>query len=614
MRKHILILMVLLTSLALFSGDFGTESSKYLRFPVNIQTTIHENGTVSTVGKYGDTFQALKAFMVSYQVTRDESIKQEMELLFDFLLKASEELSFLTPLHRSVADIILSYDDYCSDPKMIEAVSEYCSNLEKSYDSNSEGWTTEGKIENKAINATVLMKYADYCRSKSMFEKADKAEEMARKILDRLVELQLDKAEAIERANEMWTGMWPYYIRDEMYPGSDKHDPWWLGICQQSVLRALVNGYVHFNDEAYYRVAAAGARLMIDFRDGGEAHFSGAFNIADLSPNEVGWAAYTYKQLIDSGISMPDEETWIARYWKDKPPEELFTPEGFSNYLHKRMEWCWDFVETTQLPLDWDKVQGEEVFPSNGEEFQRQGGWYDGSGRPTMRVWYNAMTLAPYVMSGGPKAEEVIRKALPWFRRLIVWDRVKNVKITLKDTKGTLLENVEMTIDIPNTKVNVASGIVSLLLLEGPHTLKFAKEDYTPTGVYIYVPESEEIEVEVVIKTLIESGIKSTVTAPDGAVCIIDKVNPTPVSWPGGRGPNELILYTSDYGASTNTNPYGVEVIINDNWYVLEIQEHVGNAKIPPMGYVLSGHGTAAGWLLEHLHVGDKVKVTIVGE
>jgi uncharacterized lipoprotein YddW (UPF0748 family) len=82
-----------------------------------------------------------------------------------------------------------------------------------------------------------------------------------------------------------------------------------------------------------------------------------------------------------------------------------------------------------------------------------------------------------------------------------------------------------------------------------------------------------------------------------------------PYAFPGGRGANELIVYTPAYGSdTTGTNQYGAEVIVR-NGIVVEMSG--SNSPIPEDGFVLSGHGSAQNWLLQNTQVGAKVDVNM---
>ncbi len=91
----------------------------------------------------------------------------------------------------------------------------------------------------------------------------------------------------------------------------------------------------------------------------------------------------------------------------------------------------------------------------------------------------------------------------------------------------------------------------------------------------------------------------------------VNAVNPTSFSnragsaFPGARGTNQLILYTTDYGTHTNTNEFGTEAVIEGNT-VIELSG--ADSYIPPdSGAVLSGHGTAKDWINSNISVGTKI-------
>ena len=64
--------------------------------------------------------------------------------------------------------------------------------------------------------------------------------------------------------------------------------------------------------------------------------------------------------------------------------------------------------------------------------------------------------------------------------------------------------------------------------------------------------------------------------------------------YPGLRGANQLIIYTSNYGISTGTNEYGGEAIVKGN-RVVELSG--ADSLIPTDGVVISAHGNAKTWL-----------------
>lgn len=88
-----------------------------------------------------------------------------------------------------------------------------------------------------------------------------------------------------------------------------------------------------------------------------------------------------------------------------------------------------------------------------------------------------------------------------------------------------------------------------------------------------------------------------------------DTVNPTkrednPSGWdhannapyPGFRGADQLIVYTSAYGQpATGTNPYGYEIAVDHTGRIMSAGGN--NSVIPDNGFVLSGHGVKADFL-----------------
>lgn len=99
-------------------------------------------------------------------------------------------------------------------------------------------------------------------------------------------------------------------------------------------------------------------------------------------------------------------------------------------------------------------------------------------------------------------------------------------------------------------------------------------------------------------KFIAQVAYQGTVVLPDGRTVPISGVNRE-------RGENELILYNNYYGPSTRSNGYGREFAVQGGKVTAVGQ---GNTPIPPQGYVLSAHGTAAQALAD-LKVGDAVTV-----
>ena len=89
----------------------------------------------------------------------------------------------------------------------------------------------------------------------------------------------------------------------------------------------------------------------------------------------------------------------------------------------------------------------------------------------------------------------------------------------------------------------------------------------------------------------------------------IDRIDPEGGEFPGGRGEDQLVLYTPKSGERTGTNQWGAEAVVEEG-----VVTAVGgnNSPIPQNGFVLSGHLNSAQWIMENLFPG--VEVTIEGE
>ena len=72
------------------------------------------------------------------------------------------------------------------------------------------------------------------------------------------------------------------------------------------------------------------------------------------------------------------------------------------------------------------------------------------------------------------------------------------------------------------------------------------------------------------------------------------------------RNLNTVVVYNSWQGATTGTNNFGLELVVQDG-VVVNIFRDIGNNFIPPNGYVISAHGTAANYF-KTVNVGDKMK------
>ena len=85
-----------------------------------------------------------------------------------------------------------------------------------------------------------------------------------------------------------------------------------------------------------------------------------------------------------------------------------------------------------------------------------------------------------------------------------------------------------------------------------------------------------------------------------------DDISVVTNTYPGNRGPNQLVIYNRDWGRTTNTNEFGKEAIVEDD---IVVALTGANSNIPRDGYVVSGHGSAKKWISDNLKIGTKVEI-----
>ena len=79
----------------------------------------------------------------------------------------------------------------------------------------------------------------------------------------------------------------------------------------------------------------------------------------------------------------------------------------------------------------------------------------------------------------------------------------------------------------------------------------------------------------------------------------VDIVDPSSSgAYPGGRGPNKLVIYTPSYGMHTGTNEFGTEAVVTDN---IVSSMSGADSAIPENGIVISGHGSAKNWISQNI-------------
>jgi hypothetical protein len=74
------------------------------------------------------------------------------------------------------------------------------------------------------------------------------------------------------------------------------------------------------------------------------------------------------------------------------------------------------------------------------------------------------------------------------------------------------------------------------------------------------------------------------------------------------RGPDDLIVFTPDFGAATITDDSGVEVIVRGG-RVTAVRDGAGQSPIPLDGFIVSARGLARAWALRYLTPGTRVRM-----
>ena len=113
-----------------------------------------------------------------------------------------------------------------------------------------------------------------------------------------------------------------------------------------------------------------------------------------------------------------------------------------------------------------------------------------------------------------------------------------------------------------------------------------------------------------------EEAISTAVPIPEGIlsqssyrISAIDPISGVAKNggfYPGGRGANQLVIYTHRIGQRTGTNEFGAEAIVV-NGTVVRISG--ADSIIPKGGFVISGHGKAKTWMNLNLTVGTKIYI-----
>ena len=113
--------------------------------------------------------------------------------------------------------------------------------------------------------------------------------------------------------------------------------------------------------------------------------------------------------------------------------------------------------------------------------------------------------------------------------------------------------------------------------------------------------------------SLAQAGESPCTSYPIDAINPTAKNNPAGAAFPGYRGLNQLVIYTSKNASKrTSTNEYGVEVRVKKPFYASQgeiVQITGANTPLHWGEYVISAHGNASRWLLVHGMLGALVQV-----
>lgn len=181
----------------------------------------------------------------------------------------------------------------------------------------------------------------------------------------------------------------------------------------------------------------------------------------------------------------------------------------------------------------------------------------------------------------------------------------------------TLAENVISEV----VKVGQNSrGVKTRTLANGRDYYGFIRETIAPAVIveYAFIDNATDIAIidtkeeqqamgvstaKAVLKTLGITYKAASAATNKSKTVAINGINIT-------RATGLLVLYAGK--SSTNTNIYGTEVAFDSTGVAINAPVYgKGNMTIPAGGFVLSGHGAKATWLLENIRKGDKITINI---
>jgi hypothetical protein len=74
------------------------------------------------------------------------------------------------------------------------------------------------------------------------------------------------------------------------------------------------------------------------------------------------------------------------------------------------------------------------------------------------------------------------------------------------------------------------------------------------------------------------------------------------------RGPNDLVVFTPEFGSATITDDSGIEVVVRSG-RVVDVLDNTGSTTIPRDGFIVSARGEARDWVRSSLRKGTRLRV-----
>lgn len=171
-------------------------------------------------------------------------------------------------------------------------------------------------------------------------------------------------------------------------------------------------------------------------------------------------------------------------------------------------------------------------------------------------------------------------------------NEIKKIK-----TKGTLSSAI-----YSDSEVKEVKNIKVKLSRKERRALEKAREKELKAQKETNLSKSKNIEIDIDPDT---DRILSESTRKISAIYPEDDINPSN-TYPGYRGPNQLVIYTRGFGRTTGTNEFGKEAVVEGG--VVEALTGA-NSNIPHNGFVISGHGSAKKWITDNLKIGTKIEI-----